>query len=233
VCKECKKQHNANYYKANADRIRQHVIAYRKINADRIKQCVATYHKTNADRIKQWLSSYNKEIRLETLEAYGGAVCAHCGKTKLSNLTLDHINQDGAERQRKGEAKNGRTLWLSLKKRGFPSGFRVLCFNCNWKAWIRHKRRNQSKSARAYQRRKRGAEQKQAAFNAYGGVVCALCGEIDVDVLCLDHINNDGAEQRREGQGSGLKLYTNLKKLGYPSGFRVLCFNCNSSKENK
>ena len=28
----------------------------------------------------------------------------------------------------------------------------------------------------------------------------------------------------------GRELYRDLKKAGYPAGYQVLCFNCNSSK---
>ena len=70
---------------------------------------------------------------------------------------------------------------------------------------------------------------KDAAFAAYGGYRCACCGIVEPVFLCLDHINNDGAKMRKI-HGCGPKFYSWLKKQGYPRGFQVLCWNCNSAK---
>jgi hypothetical protein len=61
---------------------------------------------------------------------------------------------------------------------------------------------------------------------AYGRV-CACCGESQREFLALDHI--DGIRPPGfEGLG-GLKLYTKLRQMKWPKGFRVLCHNCNSA----
>jgi hypothetical protein len=68
------------------------------------------------------------------------------------------------------------------------------------------------------------------AFRVYGDGICALCGEPRHEFLCLDHIHNNGAEERRV-LGGGVHLYRYLKKLNWPKGdYRVLCHNCNMSK---
>ncbi|MFE1396776.1 hypothetical protein ACFW53_02415 [Nocardiopsis dassonvillei] len=46
-------------------------------------------------------------------------------------------------------------------------------------------------------------------------------------MLTIDHVDNNGAEHRREIGGGGEKLYRWLKREGYPPGYQVLCFNCN------
>ena len=71
-----------------------------------------------------------------------------------------------------------------------------------------------------------------------GEVKCLKCGESDIDVLCLDHINDDGAEHRKKlgisGRGSaGTSTYEALKREGYPEGLQVLCANCNLKKEQE
>ena len=75
---------------------------------------------------------------------------------------------------------------------------------------------------------------KLAAFDAYGGRRCACCGESNIVMLNIHHINGDGAEHRRElrggkgdSGGGGIKVYFWLKRNNYPPGFGVLCFNCN------
>ena len=78
------------------------------------------------------------------------------------------------------------------------------------------------------QHRQRHYDRKIAAIQAYGGR-CAVCGETDPDVLVIDHINNDGANHRRQIGRS--KIYEWLKKNGYPAGFQVLCANHNLKKQ--
>ncbi len=70
------------------------------------------------------------------------------------------------------------------------------------------------------------------------GSKCAICWERDIDVLTIDHINHNGASHRREinsgkDTGGSNKTYRWLKANGYPSGFRVLCFNCNIKEHLK
>lgn len=73
---------------------------------------------------------------------------------------------------------------------------------------------------------------KKFVLGRYGGR-CACCGEKHLDFLNIDHVNNDGAEHRRETKNqqlSGAGMYRWLKRREYPTGFQVLCFNCNVSK---
>ena len=69
-------------------------------------------------------------------------------------------------------------------------------------------------------------------FAAYGGYKCACCGETEQMFLSIDHIDNNGAEERKSGlyAGSGYSFYRWLRKTGFPSGYQVLCMNCNVGK---
>ncbi len=69
------------------------------------------------------------------------------------------------------------------------------------------------------------ARARSAALEAYGNE-CACCGEAGEQFLTIDHINGDGAAHRRETGGN---TYYWLRQNGYPEGFRVLCWNCNSA----
>jgi len=68
---------------------------------------------------------------METFEHYGGAHCLCCGENHFEFLTLDHIGGGGAEHKRQLAVSGGYALYRRLKKQGFPSGLRVLCWNCN------------------------------------------------------------------------------------------------------
>lgn len=54
-----------------------------------------------------------------------------CGETHLEFLSIDHIGGGGNLHRRQINVAGGVHIYRWLKKRGFPSGFRVLCFNCN------------------------------------------------------------------------------------------------------
>ena len=58
------------------------------------------------------------------------------------------------------------------------------------------------------------------------------CTVADIDMLSLDHVNNDGAEDRRNSAGgSGDALYRKVEREGFPTGFQTLCFNHQMKKE--
>lgn len=70
-------------------------------------------------------------------------------------------------------------------------------------------------------------------LNIYG-LSCAICGFLaDKRVLQIDHIHNNGAEERRALGGrshAGNSFYIWLKRQGFPSGYQTLCANCNLIK---
>lgn len=114
-------------------------------------------------------------------------------------------------------------------KPGVAERYREL--NREWIAKNRE-RYNQAKSEYRF-------KLKTAALNHYsaGAMCCAICGfGADIDALTLDHINDDGAEHRKElgcgGRGSisGTTMYERLKALGWLPGLQVLCANCNTIK---
>lgn len=95
---------------------------------------------------RSYRSEWRKRIRLEALTYYSGGTpkCSCCGDTHLIFLTMNHVGGDGAEHRRtefgsSGEpgGRNGgyggsHMLWTWLKRNGYPDGFEVLCFNCNF-----------------------------------------------------------------------------------------------------
>ena len=86
-------------------------------------------------------------------------------------------------------------------------------------------RKNQCRMAK-----RRHEENKKLVFEAYGGAICNCCGETQPEFLSIDHINNDGAEHRREIGNSGSRIYQWLRIHNFPEGFQVLCMNCQTGK---
>lgn len=109
ACKECiKAQNKRRYYGANRDEIRENC--------------------------RQYSVEYRAKLKDEAFRAYGGYVCTCCGEKEQKFLTLDHVNNDGAEFRRKIAGKRsaaGYPTYRWLRQNGFPSGYQVLCMNCN------------------------------------------------------------------------------------------------------
>jgi len=92
--------------------------------------------------------------------------------------------------------------------------------------------REANSQKRKERNRKKNEEIRLACLHHYsnGTMKCAECDVSDVDMLLLDHINDDGAEHRRNIGGTG-SLYAALMRLGFPPGIQVLCANHNHKKE--
>src|SRR3990167_10418551 len=122
---------------------------------------------------------------------------------------------------------------LYIRKNGKPHSSCKECFKAvvmaRYKAHPKQILWNTKQYAAAARKRIR-----EATFAAYGGSVCACCGETELKFLTLDHINNDGAAFRRRIAGkraaAGYTTYRWLAKNGFPVGYQVLCMNCNYGK---
>ena len=74
-----------------------------------------------------------------------------------------------------------------------------------------------------------------AHYGLEGKVQCVWpeCSITDVDMLSLDHVQNDGNIERclDPNNGAGCNLYRRLKVAGFPKGFQTLCHNHQWKKE--
>ncbi len=62
---------------------------------------------------------------------------------------------------------------------------------------------------------------------------CVMCGENRLPCLTLDHINDDGAKERKELNMYGSNFYLWVKRNRYPERYQVLCWNCQYIKRDK
>lgn len=110
-------------------------------------------------------------------------------------------------------------------------GLRSHCKDCSRvesRKWRQANPEKHSSNVRSYARRL-----KQAALTYYGGnpPKCACCGEQHAEFLVIDHVNGNGNEERRQlNVRSGSEMFRYLKRANYPTGYRVLCDNCNMSR---
>lgn len=64
---------------------------------------------------------------------------------------------------------------------------------------------------------------------------CNCCGETTREFLTVDHINNDGAIQRK-AKGfvwGGHQNYRFIIRNNYPPGYQILCYNCNCGRSRR
>jgi hypothetical protein len=92
------------------------------------------------------------------------------------------------------------------------------------------------KSVQSFRERRR--YNKQFVINYFGGK-CAVCGETDLIVLSLDHVNNDGFLDKKSASGKKQITPTWYAKLvkaikadqPLPRQLQVLCFNDHARKD--
>ncbi len=133
-CKKCGKEQAIEefYFRTDGKRLWECKACVKKRSSDwyhRPDKYEDAKKKANAYR-RWWLAVIKDKVFLH----YGGWVCACCGETERLFLTLDHINNDGAEFRRKIAGKQarggGQITYMWLAQNGFPPGLQVLCSNC-------------------------------------------------------------------------------------------------------
>lgn len=74
------------------------------------------------------------EIRSDVYFHYGNK-CSCCGETNSLFLTLDHVNNDGANHRRTLYGETQKASWSSFYKwiieNDYPKSIQLLCANCN------------------------------------------------------------------------------------------------------
>lgn len=77
--------------------------------------------------------------------------------------------------------------------------------------------------------KRRNYERRKRVIDFYGGK-CRCCGESNYMFLAIDHVNNDGAQERRGRFHGGTSIIYKIIREGFPAKYQVLCHNCNSAK---
>lgn len=82
---------------------------------------------------KAYQHHFQRQARERVILHYCGGVprcqCPGCGVTALPFLTIDHIGGGGGRHRREEPSAVNLVRWLI--KKGFPPGYRVVCWNCN------------------------------------------------------------------------------------------------------
>lgn len=109
---------------------RRHRIRYQNKRIEVLKEKKSRWASMSIERKNKKLKQFRESSwskRVEVITRYGGK-CTCCGETEIKFLEIDHINNDGAL-HRKFIGSSRIVAWL--KKENYPSGFQILCSNCN------------------------------------------------------------------------------------------------------
>jgi hypothetical protein len=197
-----------------------------------------------------------KLLKSKALNALGDC-CSRCGISDSSVLCIDHVRDDGNVERKSGVVNV--TIFRKIIA-GDKTPYQCLCFNCNLKKSIESYHRlddisSRTKLCKTCQKihgveyfkndirnvdgkyyeckgctRDRAVTLKRNAFSIFGRIACE-CGIDDIDMLSIDHINEDGYLGRPEGLGGALYLSI-VRGVVDISRFQILCMNCNIKKHS-
>ncbi len=102
--------------------------------AEKARESTKKWRKDNPDKQKESLVRWKFSLRVQVLTHYGHGelACVMCNFSDMRALSIDHINNNGAEHRRNNASvkAGGTNFYLWLKKQGYPEEYQTLCFNC-------------------------------------------------------------------------------------------------------
>jgi hypothetical protein len=120
---------NREWQRRNRDKMRAAHQRWLARNPALAAKRTAAWRAANRERALAAQRLCDRKLKDAAYTAYGGYICRCCGETLVPFLSLDHINNDGANHRRSVKRRN---LYKWLKRQGYPPGFQVLCMNCNF-----------------------------------------------------------------------------------------------------
>lgn len=117
-----------------SDCVTEHARAFRKTHKS-YRTANARWAASHKDQRAAYKKRERDKVRLEVLLHYseGTLTCQCCREGNVEFLTIDHI--DGGGREHRREIYCATYRWL--RTNGYPSGYRVLCMNCNFSIGVR------------------------------------------------------------------------------------------------
>ncbi len=264
ICKSCRSEyHQSETMKSyrverKASGKQKEVLdKYRHIHGTEISLRKKKKRINNPDGVRHKESTYRRDIAKRAITKLGGA-CTKCGETRMGKLSIDHVDNDGAQERTQIQYQQ-LTIFIMNEKVDI-SKYQILCHNHNVEKHLANIRGRihddaigatkkctrclKLRSLENFSRdkyklsgfkgtckfceRERRQHIKNVVIISFGGK-CVECGETNEDFLCIDHINNDGSEKRATNDHQG--IWRKLFNGMNKEGLQLLCFNCNAEKE--
>lgn len=104
---------------------------------ERAKTYYASTKESRKEVARAMSRRYRDELKLKVLTHYsnGELKCNSCGIPVYAVLTLDHIDNNGADHKRslsKGGKASSSRIYKDILDNNYPPHYQVLCFNCNY-----------------------------------------------------------------------------------------------------
>jgi len=118
-------ERSRNYYKTHKDQW----VRYRLENKEKIREYLKKYRKENRNAKLRGIQKLKEQILIH----YGNnkLSCVICGEGRLDCLSIDHINDNGAEHRRELGIIGG-AFYRWLRRNDYPPGYQTLCMNCQF-----------------------------------------------------------------------------------------------------
>jgi hypothetical protein len=141
ICKLCVKERGKTRYDRNPEVSHIQVNKWRTEHRKEARNIVTKCYHKNKEKYLPKAQARRRERRLECLHIYSDVRdirCAICNESHDQFLCLDHI--DGGGTQHRTKVGRGDKFYKWIVKSNYPSGFRVLCHNCNFKENLQRNR---------------------------------------------------------------------------------------------
>lgn len=252
-CKTCKKAERKKRYHDDPKSSMASTNAWKASHREQTRKTTNDSYHRNKERYLPRYRDKRVELKLQVMSYYSGGIprCSLCGESHHQFLVLDHVEHNGADHRRElGPRHCGNKFYLWIISQAYPSGFRVLCHNCNFKECLRYnlesfesKLWEKTHGTRIINGKNYPVDLKKQSIAdkkykdairleclvQYSSIIpsCVCCGSEDQEVLSIDHIDGEGREHRKSVTGNGNRFYAWLRNQNFPPGYQVLCLNCN------
>lgn len=214
ICQECADKvqikDRLNYIKNKSNKVAA-ARDYRRLNSDNIRQ-------------KDVLRRIRRKLKVISHYSNGANKCELCDETRIGTLTVDHLDGGG-----KQHVNNVGNIYLYLLKNNYPPRYRILCSNCNIIQYRLSVLSNLSFTNKNIKQRLRMERTKTEFMQRLGGV--CECGESNIIILTVHHINNNGSKHRSElSVVGGYEFYRSILKSDDFQNLQCRCFSCNDNE---
>lgn len=140
--REKQREQHLKWRRANPEKVKQHNQAYYIKHKERIKRVEAIRNYMRLGKRRQ----QREQLKVRVLTHYGNGklACVVCGESRLVCLSIDHLNNKGAEHRK----KIGNDIYIWLEENNYPSGFQTLCMNDQWIKKAEYSKTNREKKSK-------------------------------------------------------------------------------------
>ncbi len=166
---------------------------------------------------------------VKAVHQYLGSKCSVCGEADPSVLQIDHIFGGGEDERREGLL--GPALYRAILRGDRDGELQLMCANCH-RIKSKEDLKAKAKPGQASAVRRSKAKLRLKALIILGAI-CNKCGFSDNRALEIDHVQGDGAKERKIRQKLGSKYLVRLVLSATTEeikSYQLLCSNCNWRK---